>query len=321
MLTPEVSIVIPAYNVGRYLAETLDSLRAQTLTNWEAIIVNDGSTDDTLAIARRYAALDPRFRIVEQENQGISRARNAAIDISRADAIALLDGDDIWSPDKLERQLECLREQGVDLVYCRFTMCDSKGAFLPGGDYGPTGFFEGAEFFRLCYSSFFVLPSSVMFRGETLKHFQGFDPSIRACEDWEMWLRLSLAGCRFFGLREILMKYRRHPEGLSYQGLFEPAVNMLPRYSSSPLVSEEDRPKPYRLLFRNAFTYLGRLKQVGRAKPMFDLYCPFDRANGACRLMMILRHLLPDYLFWFVCRFAVIPLAWHVERFREKFGR
>lgn len=320
-LTPEVSIVVPAYNVGRYLAETLDSLLAQTLTTWEAIIVNDGSTDDTLAIARRYAELDSRFRLVDQENQGISKARNAAIALCRAEAIALLDSDDIWFPEKLERQLAALQEQQVDLVYCRFALCDAVGAPLPGGDQGPTGLLQGPELFRLCYSSFFVLPSATMFRAETLKRFHGFDPSLRACEDWEMWLRLSSAGCRFFGLPEVLLKYRRHPEGLSYQGLFEPAVSMLPRYSSSPLIPDESRPKPYRVLFRNAFTYLGRLKQVGRAKPLFDLYYPFDQANGACRLMKILRHLLPASLFWFLCRFAVIPLAWHLERFWEKFGR
>ncbi len=317
-MKPDVSVVIPAYNVGRYLAETLDSLRAQTLTNWEAIIVNDGSTDDTLAVAQRYAELDSRIRVIDQANGGICLARNAAIKASRGEAIALLDGDDLWYPEKLERQLACLREHAVDLVYHRFEMCDVEGRPLPGGDYGPTGLFGGEEFFRLCYSGFFVLPSAVMFAGETIRRYGGFDETIVACEDWEMWLRLSRGGCRFFGISEVLMKYRRRPEGWSYQGLFAPAVVMLPQYSSQAWLTDGERPKPYRLLFRNSFTYLGRLGKVEQAKAMFDLYAPFDRHNWACVVMKVLRHTLPAYPFWFVCRFVVIPLAWHLERLVEK---
>lgn len=304
--------------MARYLAETLDSLRAQTLTNWEAIIVNDGSTDDTLAIAQRYAELDSRIRVIDQPNGGISRARNAAIMVSLGEAVALLDGDDLWFPEKLERQLACLREQAVDLVYHRFEMCDVEGRPLPGGDYGPSGHLSSQEFFRLCYSSFFVLPSAVMFSGDTIRRYEGFDPTIRACEDWEMWLRLAVGGCHFFGMPEIMMKYRRRPEGLSYQGLFEPAAAMLPQYSSHPWVVEQERHKPYRLLFRNAFTYLGGLGKVSRCKEMFDLYAPHDPNGWACAVMKLLRYTLPDYPFWFLCRFGVIPLAWHLERFAEK---
>ena len=320
-MKPEVSVVIPAYNVERYLAEALDSVRAQSLTNWEALVVNDGSTDETLAIARRYAELDSRILVIDQENQGVSAARNAAIEASRAEAIAFLDGDDLWHRDKLEIQLTCMREREVDIVSCSFAECDPEGALLPTGESGPLGEFESEEFFRLCYSYFFLLPSAVMVRSEALRRLGGFDSSLRAHEDFEMWLRLASGGCRLAALPDILLTYRRHPESLTYQALFEPAAQMLPRYSTSPWLSEAERPKPYRIHFRNCFTYLGRLDQTHRAKSMFDHYYPFDSANLASRVMKLLRHLFPTYLFWFVSRFVIIPLAWHYERLVEKVQR
>lgn len=320
-MKPAVSVVIPAYNVERYLAQALDSVRAQSLTNWEALVVNDGSTDETLAIAHRYAELDSRILVIDQQNQGVSAARNAAIEASRGEFIALLDGDDLWHPDKLEIQLRCLREREVDVVCCRFKECDSKGAPLPSKESGPVGEFTSQEFFRLCYSYFFILPSAVMVRSEALRRLGGFDSSLRAHEDFEMWLRLASGGCRLAALPDILLTYRRHPESLTYKALFEPAVQMLPCYSSSPWLSETERPKPYRTHFRNCFTYLGRLDQIHRAKAMFDQYYPFDSANLASRAMKLLRHLFPTYLFWFVSRFAIIPLAWHYERLLEKLQR
>ena len=199
-MTPDITVAIPAYNVGRYLAATIDSLLAQTLTNWEAIVVDDGSTDETLEIAQSYAESDPRIRVIWQENQGVSAARNRALDEAKGRAFALLDGDDLWAPEKLERQLNCLEGQGVDMVFTAYTHCDPEGTSLPFRYQGPVGTYSGKEFFRLCYSNFFVLPSAVMLRTETLQRFGGFDPAIMACEDWELWLRLASAGCSFHGM-------------------------------------------------------------------------------------------------------------------------
>lgn len=317
-MTPDITVAIPAYNVGRYLAATLDSLLAQTLTNWEAIVVDDGSTDATLEIARRYAESDPRIRVIEQENQGVSAARNRALDEARGQAFALLDGDDLWAPEKLERQLSCLDSQGADMVYTAYSHCDPDGRSMPFEYKGPVGAYSAREFFRLCYSRFFVLPSSVMLKTETLRRFGGFDATIRACEDWELWLRLALGGCGFYGMPEELLVYRCRPAGLSSQGLFEPTARMLPRYTGHPWLDDSERVKPYRLLFRNNFTALGGLRQTERGKEMFDLYFAHDSANFTARVMKVLRHLLPRYAFWLVSRFALIPLAWHLERLQEK---
>src|SRR4051794_31718718 len=108
MRRPAVSIVTPAYNAEGYLAETIRSAQAQTFSNFEMLIVDDGSTDATAAIAREFAARDPRIRVLRQANAGISGARTTALAAAAAPVLALLDSDDLWFPDYLEEQLRLL---------------------------------------------------------------------------------------------------------------------------------------------------------------------------------------------------------------------
>ena len=107
---PLVSIVTPVFNCGSVLADTLESARAQTFRDFEVIIVDDGSTDDSAAVARRFCEMDPRFSLVQQSNAGVSAARNTAIPRARGEWIAFLDGDDIWFPEKLAVQMRLSRE-------------------------------------------------------------------------------------------------------------------------------------------------------------------------------------------------------------------
>src|SRR5690242_10600305 len=104
----EVSIVIPAYNAAKTLAEAVASLQAQTFEAWEAIVVDDGSTDDTLSIANRLAVAEQRLRVISQSNHGVSAARNAGIDSARAEWLLFLDADDWLLPMCLERMLGCV---------------------------------------------------------------------------------------------------------------------------------------------------------------------------------------------------------------------
>lgn len=99
---PKFSIIIPVYNVAPYLRECLDSVLAQTFTDWEAICVNDGSMDGSGAILDEYAALDSRFRVIHQSNAGVSAARNAALDVATGEMVMFLDADDVWSSQCLE---------------------------------------------------------------------------------------------------------------------------------------------------------------------------------------------------------------------------
>ena len=124
---PKVSIVMPAYNVSRFVAGAISSVLDQTFTDFELLIVNDGSTDDTLAICRRFT--DRRIRIVDQHNRGLAGARNSGIRESRGEFLAFIDSDDLWRADKLERHvahLDANKTVGVSYSVSQFMSEDGE---------------------------------------------------------------------------------------------------------------------------------------------------------------------------------------------------
>ena len=127
MIDGLVSIITPCYNGGRLLADTVESVLSQTYAQWEMIIVDDGSTDDTPRIAADYAARDGRVQLIRQQNAGTARARNAAMKRARGRYIALLDADDLWEPDFLEAQLAFMRQTGAICVCSAYRHIDENG--------------------------------------------------------------------------------------------------------------------------------------------------------------------------------------------------
>ncbi len=123
MSDPLVSIIIPAYNVAAYIRESIDSVLAQTISDWELIVVNDGSMDDTTAIVRNYN--DLRIMLIEQDNAGVSAARNAGIAKAKGEFVAVLDADDGWMPTNLEEKLNVLIGD-VNWVYADIQLCDGQ---------------------------------------------------------------------------------------------------------------------------------------------------------------------------------------------------
>ncbi|HWI41149.1 MAG TPA: glycosyltransferase family 2 protein [Verrucomicrobiae bacterium] len=115
-----VSVIIPAYNVGQYLRQTIGSVQAQSGPRWELVVVDDGSTDDTPQILREMADGDPRIRVLRQDNAGSAAARNTGLDHARGKYVTFLDGDDFWTPDFLSSLLEALRRSGKRLAYCGY---------------------------------------------------------------------------------------------------------------------------------------------------------------------------------------------------------
>jgi glycosyltransferase involved in cell wall biosynthesis len=122
-----VSILVPVYNAAAFIEETVLSVLAQSHGEWELLLIDDGSTDATEALLGSLSQVDPRIRIFRQANAGTQAARNLGLEHARGEWIALLDHDDIWLPQKLERQLEVAREHpGVDLLFCNFARWDGK---------------------------------------------------------------------------------------------------------------------------------------------------------------------------------------------------
>ena len=210
---PQVSVIIPAYNVADYIGEALDSVFRQTFTDYEAIVVNDGSPD-TPRLEQVLQPYRDRIIYIVQENRGLSGARNTAIRAAKGTYVALLDADDIWEPDYLAVQLDYLQKHPeCDLVSCnaRFFGDETYG----GQEYisvfpsrGPVSFASLVT--RKC--NLFV---AVTARRDAILQVGLFDEGLRSCEDYDMWLRLAAAGARIGYHDKVLVRYRRRESSLS----------------------------------------------------------------------------------------------------------
>jgi glycosyltransferase involved in cell wall biosynthesis len=220
---PLVSVVIPAYNAERFLSETLASVRTQTYRNLEIIIVNDGSTDSTGAIAQQAARDDKRIRLIHQENLGVARARNRGIAAANGDFIAPIDADDLWDPHNLSLQMEALLKAGANVAVCYswFLTIDEHGSFLGNGP--ESRFCDKRDVLHeQLWGNFIGNSSSTVMRRAALEGAGGYDPSLRergaeGCEDQALYISLAKNWDYIF-VPEYLVAYRRHPWAMSADG-------------------------------------------------------------------------------------------------------
>jgi len=237
--SPAVSVVVPAWNAAKTISETLDSVRDQTFTDFEAIIVNDGSTDETAAIVRQFCAADSRFVWEDQPNQGVSAARNRALSRARGKFIAFLDADDVWLPNKLARQLELFqKEPRANLVFTNYFSWDGqKDLNLFFRDHRPLP--AGSDARQLIMANRFI-PSIVMVRRPLLRENCQFSMGISGCADWDLWLQFLEHGLYVKGTREPLVRYRIWAGNMSKKKLemFIEGVTVLETRQSQSQVAE-----------------------------------------------------------------------------------
>jgi glycosyltransferase involved in cell wall biosynthesis len=219
-----VSVVIPAYRHRDYVLLTLESVFAQTFTDYEVIVVNDGSPDDTADLLRPLAQAG-RIRYIEQTNRGQGAARNRGIAEARGEFIALLDDDDLWPPDKLAWQVEALRRHPqVAVVYGKPVCIDASGAVITFEDQERRPLWRlsrapsGNIYEQIMEESCIVSPGLCLVRRSALATLgeAPFDPhpSIKGCDDWDLWLRLSRRW-RFLFVDAVALRYRLHASGAS----------------------------------------------------------------------------------------------------------
>ncbi|RZK56298.1 MAG: glycosyltransferase family 2 protein [Pedobacter sp.] len=216
-----VSIIIPTYNYGHLIAETLDCLIAQTYTNWEAIIINDGSTDNTAEIVSKFLQADKRFIYLKKPNKGVSSARNSGLEIANGYFIQFLDADDLISKDKISLQVAqfdrkrnmdiCLVDTSFfnhtspDILYTDFKL--ENKAVMPR--------IEGSGF-SLIKHFFLENPTvihSPLFKSEALKKTGCFEEDMAYLEDWDFWIRFATNNLNFGFLEhnDALAFVRVHP--------------------------------------------------------------------------------------------------------------
>jgi glycosyltransferase involved in cell wall biosynthesis len=207
-----VSVIIPAHNAAPFICQAIESIFSQTLQPLEIIVIDDGSTDQTIQLVKNYQA---SVRLLKQEKSGVSSARNVGIRQSKGEFVAFLDADDVFiEPTKLEKQLGIILEKHCDIVISGWQITDEN--LNPISDRSLWQEVPHLNLFNLI-RSVPVLPSALLVRRSKLLEIDGFDESLTNAEDVDLIFRLVLAGCRAEWLKEVTVAYRKHSTNATNQ--------------------------------------------------------------------------------------------------------
>lgn len=207
-----VSIIVPVYNVEKFIGETMDSVAAQTYPHWELLLVEDGSSDRTAEIIQDYIRekKENRIRLIAQpENMGAARARNRGLQEARGRYIAYLDADDLWVPEKLERELAFMKEKGAAFAFTGYEFADENGKGT-----GKIVRVPETLSYRQALSNTTIFTTTVMFDTQRISKELLEMPVIKS-EDTALWWKVLRNGYTAYGLDENLVKYRRPGKSLS----------------------------------------------------------------------------------------------------------
>jgi glycosyltransferase involved in cell wall biosynthesis len=288
-----VSVIVPAYNAALTIDETLRSVRAQTYRDLEILIVDDGSTDATLEIARAHAACDSRIRIIRQSNTGVAAARNCGIAESTAELIAPIDADDLWHPDKIQRQVEALENGGprVGLVYCWYAMIDEQSRVRSCHHSAAD---EGDVLPSMCLRNLVGNGSSALMRKTAIVEAGGYDAKLRArnaqgCEDYKLYFQIA-EKYEFALVRDHLTGYRRTSANMS--------SDVLQMLRSRDIVMTE---------FLRRYPHFGQRLAAGRNEFLKWLFVRSLRSARHREALRIARIMLAYDLGFALKTFALIP--------------
>lgn len=210
---PTVSIVMPAYNAERFIEESIRSVIGQTYEDWELLVINDCSSDSTDTIIKKLATEDDRIKLIDNEkNLGVADTRNKGFDMCKGSYIALLDSDDVWFSDKLERQLILAKETGADIIYCSYKMIDEHGAAVCD-DFIVSEIVD----FESCLIKSEISCSTALLSKKIIDNYR-FNKNYYH-EDLVLWLQLLHDGYKARGISDVLVSYRLLDSGRSSKKL------------------------------------------------------------------------------------------------------
>jgi glycosyltransferase involved in cell wall biosynthesis len=285
---PQVSIIIPTYNRAHFLPDAIESVFAQTYRNWELIVVDDGSTDNTKEVVEKYGS---RVRYFYQENKGPGAARNLGIRQARGEYIAFLDSDDMWMPEKLERQVRLFeREPDVGLAGCGCYYVD-EGGTVRGAEQAPYTIDHKDMQVRCALVG---STDAAMARRVCFEEVGLFDESLLRCEDWDMWLRISkryTVKC----IRDPLVKIRVHPgyrPNASDDIKWKARKAVINKNVQSPVLRRKGHSCSHLVSARAALATDQRLTAIGHLARSYATY-PFRVYKGSRRGHLLLECLLP----------------------------
>ena len=214
-----ISVIVPCYNQGHFLDETLNSILNQNYSNWECIIVNDGSPDNTESISQDWVAKDNRFKYVKKQNGGLSSARNKGLEIAKGDFVQFLDSDDLISSNKFQKSIEAIQKENSEVIITNFirfkkNLNQLKRAFCKLEEQIFT-----YESILLQWDRQFSIPIHCgFFKREIIQNIR-FNEKLKAKEDWMFWIQAFKSNPKVTFINENMAQYRMHRGGITKNSL------------------------------------------------------------------------------------------------------
>ena len=262
-----IAVIIPTFDRQHFLGRAIDSVLSQTRPAHEVIVIDDGSTDGTAPwLKKEY----PTVKLIEQTNQGVSAARNAGIQQAQSEWIALLDSDDEWFPEKLERQVKELQK------YPEILFCHTDEIWIRKGvRVNPMKKHQkfGGMIFRKCLDICRISPSSALFSRTLLDDVGWFDETLPICEDYDLWLRITAKFPVLFINDPLIIKYGGHIDQLSrlVDGIEQYRITALEKILKGPNLTKTDRSAAVQMLIKKLNIYLTGLKKRGKARQVDEI--------------------------------------------------
>ena len=262
-----IAVIIPTFDRQHFLGRAIDSVLSQTRPAHEVIVIDDGSTDGTVPwLKKEY----PTVKLIEQTNQGVSAARNAGIQQAQSEWIALLDSDDEWFPEKLERQVKELQK------YPEILFCHTDEIWIRKGvRVNPMKKHQkfGGMIFSKCLDICRISPSSALFSRTLLDDVGWFDETLPICEDYDLWLRITAKFPVLFIDDPLIIKYGGHRDQLSrsVDGIEQYRITALEKILKGPNLTKTDRSAAVQMLIKKLNIYLTGLKKRGKARQVDEI--------------------------------------------------
>lgn len=259
---PTISVIIPTYNRAHTLVRALDSVLTQTRPADEIIVVDDGSDDGTAELVTRDY---PTVKLIEQQNRGVSAARNGGIEKTCGEWVALLDSDDEWLPQKLEKQLALLAQQPSHKLIHSDEIWIRNGMRVNQMKKHAK---KGGWIFQHCLPLCAISPSAVMIHRSLFDEVGLFDETLPACEDYDLWLRITSRYPVLYCDRPLIKKYGGHDDQLSnqYWGMDRFRVRALIQILESGKLNDEDYQAAYKVLMAKIEVLLKGARKRGNRK-------------------------------------------------------
>lgn len=292
------------YNGEKFIEQAIESVQAQTFSNWELIIVNDASKDSTIKIIEKYKESDNRIKLLlNAENFGPGYSRNRAINVAVYDAIAFIDADDVWASNKLEIQMEQLRQNDSIISATGFNIVDDAGRLISNGapfDGLNKNVLENNEFFIEMFKRNLICNSSVLFKKEILKLsglFKEKGLNSRKSEDYDLYLRIAKNNVKFCAIKDNLVKYRIHEENVSkhYSEMRLAEVAVLSNYEKDSELTYQVKKDRFVKLYDYLVSYMVSEQRYEDAKRYVSLLVRWNKYSIISWCKFILLKINPEY--------------------------